>query len=239
MKLGISVALPGEIGCLCHGRESTPPTGIPFDLSDDVVAIHSGIGPERALAGGRKLLEKGATAILSWGCATALDEGLNPGTLLLPQIIFHADGQQSPVDESWHERLSHALAPMGVIATGVLAESPEILKNKIERVILGERTGALGADMESGALALAANEKGVPFLAIRAIADDADAQFPDFVSRSIDDWGRIKWLRFVIGASLNPGEWKALSNLNRCFTAAQTTLKEVSVHTGPDFHAFT
>ena len=127
---------------------------------------------------------------------------------------------------------------MEIIAVGSLAESATILKNNRERTALWEKTGALAADMESGALALTAEEKGAAFLAVRVIADCADDPVPPFVARSIDDWGRINWLRLLFGAFLRPGDWKILANLNRHFKASQATLKAVSDQAGPDFKAF-
>jgi len=239
MKLGISAALPGELQCLT--RKIPPPgPGQPFELGRGVIAIHSGIGPEKALAAAHALLENGATAILSWGCATALEEGLKPGSLYLPQTIFHCDGRESPVHKSWHERLSRTISSLELemIASGSLAESPTILKNNRQRSALKNKTGALAADMESGALALAALEKNAPFLAIRVIADCADDPIPEFVSQSIDEWGRIKWFRFFPGALLRPGEWKNLARLNRHFKSSLATLKAVCDQAGPDFQAF-
>lgn len=235
MKLGISAAMPGELQCLTR---KIPPSGQPFELAEGVIAIHSGMGPEKALAAAHALLDAGATAILSWGCATALDDGLRPGTLLLPQFIIRHDGRKSPVEEGWHECLCLALAGMELIAVGSLAESPTILKNPRERTALRDKTGALAADMESGALALAVEEKGAAFLAVRVIADCAEDPVPLFVARSIDDWGRVNWLRLLFGAFLRPGDWKILATLNRHFKASQTTLKAVSDTAGPDFKAF-
>ena len=237
MKLGISAAMPGELQCLTR---KIPPPGEPFDLGHDVIAIHSGIGPEKALAAGRALLENGAGVILSWGCATALEEGLKPGSLFLPQTIFHGDGRKSPVHNMWHERLNVTLSSLELemIAVGSLAEGPTILKNNHERSALKNKTGALAADMESGALALAAMEKNAPFLAIRVIADCTDDPIPDFVSHSIDEWGRIKWFRFLSGALFKPGEWKNLARLNKHFKSSMATLKAVCHQAGPHFQAF-
>lgn len=235
MKLGISAAMPGELQCLTR---KIPPPGQPFELAEGVIAIHSGMGPEKALAAAHALLDAGATAILSWGCATALDDGLRPGTLLLPQFIIRHDGRKSPVEEGWHERLCLALAGMGIITVESLAESPTILKDRRERTALREKTGALAADMESGALARAAEDKDAAFLAVRVIADCAEDPVPPFVASSIDDWGRVNWLCLLFGAFLRPGDWKALATLNRHFKASQATLKAVSELAGPDFKAF-
>ncbi len=240
MKLGISAALPGELRCLTS-KMPLPPPGLPFELGHGVIAIHSGIGPEKALAAGRALIENGAGAILSWGCATALEDGLKPGSIFLPQSIFHHNGRESPVNKSWHERLSRTLSSsnLEIIALGPLAESPTILKNNHQRSALKNKTGALAADMESAALALAAEEKNAPFMAIRVIADCADDPIPEFVSHSIDEWGRIKWFRFFSSALLRPGEWKNLVRLNRHFKSSVAAMKAVCDQAGPDFQAFT
>ncbi len=235
MKLGISAAMPEELRCL---TKKNPPPGQAFELAEGVLAIHSGMGPEKALAAGRALLERGAEAILSWGCATALDNGMRPGCLFLPQIIFHSDGRESPVDQTWHERLSRTLSSLETVALGSLAETPTILENNEERTVLRNKSGSLVADMESGALALAAMEKKAPFLAIRVIADCVDDPVPEFVTQSIDEWGRVKWLRVLSNALLRPGEWKNLARLNKHFKSSMSTLKAVCAQAGPDFQAF-
>ncbi|HLO78401.1 MAG TPA: hypothetical protein VK196_18250, partial [Magnetospirillum sp.] len=53
-------------------------------------------------------------------------------------------------------------------------------------------TGAAAVDMESGAVARVAAQHGLPFLALRAIADPAGQSLPAPVLRIVDGQGRIR-----------------------------------------------
>jgi adenosylhomocysteine nucleosidase len=54
------------------------------------------------------------------------------------------------------------------------------------------RSGALAVDMESHHLASAATERGLPFIAIRAISDEAHQALPAILAGLVDTEGRTK-----------------------------------------------
>ena len=57
------------------------------------VTVHiSGVGGHRACLAGRKLIESGVKALVSWGTAGGLTSQVSPGSLILPHKILSAEG---------------------------------------------------------------------------------------------------------------------------------------------------
>ena len=85
------------------------PEGGCLELDDGCIVGLSGAGPIAAQSCCAALVEKGATSLISWGCAAALAPGLNPGDLVLPTRIACTDGTQIDIDPEWHARFSLVL----------------------------------------------------------------------------------------------------------------------------------
>ena len=79
--LGIVVSLSRELKSLTR---QTIPVGSCKAITDNTMVALSGIGADRAYMAGLVLVSQGATALLSWGYAAALDDRLNAGSLILP-----------------------------------------------------------------------------------------------------------------------------------------------------------
>ena len=86
--LGIVVSLPWELKSLTR---ETIPIGAWKAISANILVALSGIGAERAYTAGSVLVSQGATALLSWGYAAALDDRLKAGCLLLPERIIERE----------------------------------------------------------------------------------------------------------------------------------------------------
>ena len=69
-----------------------------------------------------------------------------------------------------------------------ILESPTIVAGIADKAQLFARVGAAAVDMESGVVARAAARAGVPFLAIRAIADAANTGIPRDVLNRITSY---------------------------------------------------
>ena len=98
--LGIVVSLSRELRSLTRQRIAV---GAWKAIADNTLVALSGIGAERAYTAGALLVSKGATALLSWGCAAALDDRLRPGCLILPERIIAANGEIHKVNTEWHQ----------------------------------------------------------------------------------------------------------------------------------------
>jgi adenosylhomocysteine nucleosidase len=202
------------------------------------VRVHmSGVGEQRARLAGRKLIESGAKALVSWGSAGGLTSQVSPGSLILPHKIVSADGSIYEVDSTWHERLFRRLAGHIEVHTGLLAESKTVLASPSDKRALFNRTGAIAVDMESAAVAAVAHQAGVPFVAVRAIADRVDLTVPRSVLRSLDAFGRLRPLPFLRELFVHPNDLFSLIPLARDFRAAQASLAAVAGLAGADLLA--
>ncbi len=219
--LGIVVSLPRELRSLTRERI---PVGEWRAIADNTLVALSGIGRERAYAAGALLVSEGATALLSWGCAAALDDGVRPGCLILPERIIGANGEIHRVHSEWHRRLCRALESRHSVRTEDLVESDAIVKTAQEKRALGKHTDAVATDMESAAQARLAEDCGIPFMAIRAVVDTPSTDIPENVLNALDPQGNVALWK-MLTATL-PKDWIKMVRLGLQFSAAQRTLKK-------------
>jgi adenosylhomocysteine nucleosidase len=219
--LGVIVSLPRELKTLTR---ETIPIGAWKAISANALVALSGIGAERAHAAGSVLVSQGATALLSWGYAAALNDHLNAGCLLLPERIIGATGEIHPVNAAWHRRLYKILEPKHPVRTDALVESDAIVQTSVKKRDLARRTQAAATDMESAAHARLARERCLPFVAIRAIIDTASTDIPESVIKSLSPQGDISVGKLLTSAYLRPADWIKIIRLGIQFNAAQKTL---------------
>jgi len=233
-RLGIIAALPAEQRALSTRRIAA---GEWIRLTDNTLLALSGTGPERAAAAGRRLIEEGVSALLSWGCAAGLDSALAPGALVLPEMLIAADGRVHEVDPAWHQRLHRCFSECLVVHTGSVVESRHLVVRATEKAALFECFRGIALDMESVAIAQLAGSKGIPFVSIRTIADPAENDLPRSVARALDSRGNIDLRTLFSYTLVHPAEFARLLRLGWHFHAAQRTLKSVVKQTGRDFLA--
>lgn len=229
-RVGIVVALAQELKTLTAAPAQL---GTVIPLSDNVLVTLSGMGGNNAGAAAQHLLDCGADALLSWGSAAALSDVLRPGELVLPRAIIDHEGRALTVRADWHERVSRQLIPRFPVTGGSLTQSPSVLTTASEKHSLHRRTDALAADMETPALAEAAHQARVPFLAIRAISDAAAMRIPNYLLEATDAVGRTT-VSAVAAIVSHPGDWPAVARLAWGFNKALSTLKRAFMHLGTD-----
>jgi adenosylhomocysteine nucleosidase len=227
--LGIIVAVTGEARSLT--KEPIPNAEL-IHLPDGTMLNVSGMGPRRAAVASRTLLEKGATALLSWGSAGGLAPKLSPGSLILPKTVIASNQFLYHVDATWHKSLCNRLKGRLDFHTEPLVESTIVVRTPAEKVILFRETGAIGVDMESAAVATVAQEARVPFMVVRAVADSTDTTIPDITLNAVDEFGRLSFLKLIQGLAEHPTELFALVRIARNYRAAQRTLAAVARLTG-------
>jgi adenosylhomocysteine nucleosidase len=221
--LGIVVALSWELKTLTHQRIVL---GSCRRISDRVCVALSGIGAERSRAAAELLLSEGATGLLSWGFAAALDDGLKPGTVILPQNVISATGESYPISAEWHRRLHRVLSPRIAVAIDSLLESATILERPDAKRRLARQTKAAAADMESGALARLALARNSPFAVVRVITDRVSSEIPESVVQALDPSGAVNLRTCLARAFLRPADTVTIIKLAMQFTAARTSLKK-------------
>jgi hopanoid-associated phosphorylase len=107
--------------------------------------------------------------ILSFGCAAGLDPALAPGACVVATGIFTPEGLLE-ADPDWIRALSACLPDA---RCGRVAGIDLPLLSRQDKADLWRRGGAVAADMESHAAALAARRHGLPFAALRVVLDPA------------------------------------------------------------------
>jgi adenosylhomocysteine nucleosidase len=223
--LGIVVALPWELKTLTR---QTLQAGTCRPIRDNIIVALSGIGAERAYAVAALLLSQGATALLSWGCAAALDDRLSAGNVLLPHCVIGASGENHPVSIQWHRQLYQTLSAQYSVRTDALVESAALVKSPSEKQALAQRTMAIATDMESAAHARFARQHRLPFIVVRAVVDSVSTRLPENVMQSLDPEGEISVRSCLRHVFLQPADWMILVKLGIQFRAARKTLKETS-----------
>jgi len=233
-QLGIVAALPAEAKCLVGLTDKNNAHLSPRQLSDHVCLVIAGIGQEQATKAAIILIKHGADALLSWGCAGALSGDLQPGDVLLPQSITSQTSDTLYTDSAWHAHLFGLLSDICKPVTGALAGSTDIITEPAQKQALYHSSGAVAGDMESAAIAMVAQDAHIPFMAIRAIADDVTTGIPAYISRGMDIYGNIYPARMLGLLLTHPASWHQLMRLKRQFSAAKATLSLVRKTVGID-----
>lgn len=233
MITGIVVALPQE---LCTLTSQKIVKGQSVFLSKTLVLAYSGAGASNAEMAATLLIEQGATRLISWGCAGALNVSLQSGNLLLADTLIDAEGTTLEVDALWHRQVRTELEKLlalsnksgFVLHSGTLLESKILVSTSRDKQQLHQQTKAIALDMESIAIAKVAKAHALPFLAIRAIADPVTMDLPAAVSYAFNEQCDVelgKLLRFLL---THPSELKGLITLGQHFSAAKKTLSFVA-----------
>ncbi len=122
----------------------------------------------------RAALGRGAGAVVSFGIAGGLAPGLAPGAVLIASAV-HDGADRLPADPAWTERLA-LLLPNARRCD--LAGVDAAVAGPDDKAALRRRTGAAAVDMESHVTARLASLYGVPFAALRVVADPAERTLP-------------------------------------------------------------
>jgi len=193
----------------------------------------SGVGDARAENAAHRLVDRGATALVSWGVAGGLDPDLEPGTVVLPGVVVHTDGSNSRVDVAWRDRLLMRLQSRVVISTSPLVHATQPVTTTSDKMELYRQTGAAAVDMESAAVAVVAYEAGIPFIVVRVVVDAAGVRLPEVAVTMCDEGGRLKrsaLLRLIF----QPGEWRGMLRLGQANAAAGRSMRKLWSAAGPD-----
>ncbi|MEX1204149.1 MAG: hypothetical protein WEB85_02750 [Dongiaceae bacterium] len=217
--------------------------GIVTGLAAEAAWARRAAGPAAlvACAGGdaaraaARLIEAGAGALLSFGLAGGLDPSLPSGYLVVAECVI-AGGRRIAVDAAWRERVA-AEPRLGPRVVAALAGSDRPVLSVAAKRALFAATGAAAVDMESHAVAAAAAAAGVPFLALRAIADPAGRAVPAAALAGLDAEGRVRAGAILAELMRAPGLIPAFAALALDAARARAALRR-AVALGPDFRAF-
>ncbi len=139
-----------------------------------IIVICGGGNPAMLARSLATALEDGASGVVSIGIAGGLAAGLSPGTVVVGDAAIDAD-ERYPCAAPWHEALLWHIK--GAIAGSIAGIDQPAVDHAAKRG-LHLKTGAVAVDMESHVAARLAAQRGVPFAALRVIADPAERALP-------------------------------------------------------------
>lgn len=201
----------------------------------------SGANAQRAESIARQYCAEGARAILSVGVSGGLHAELNPGDLLIStKVLVKLEGDYKEINtplsanklrsiDSWQYANTRSQSDGAPVPNAIygrfLLGSDEIIQTADQKIALFETTKALAVDMESHGCARAAKEAGVPFLAIRTIADPADRALPPAALGAVAPDGSTRVLKTLGAALRDPKQFPELMKLGADNSAALKTLR--------------
>jgi adenosylhomocysteine nucleosidase len=187
----------------------SPQIGIVVGIAAEAKSAHrlsanilcSGGRPDIAANQAYALIQTGATTLMSFGIAGGLSSTLRPGSLVVADEVI-TEFDRLPAVAS--------CAPMIHAHVGPIYGSWTIVATAAEKRAIRNRTGALAVDMESGPVARVAMEAGIPFIALRAIADPVTHGLPPAALLPLDEKGRPNLSAIFWSILSNPGQIPAL-----------------------------
>jgi adenosylhomocysteine nucleosidase len=179
----------------------------------------AGMRPDAAEAGARALIDAGCEMIVSFGLAGALTAGVSTGTIIAATAVIAPTG------------IAYATATHVQIAGAralPIAGSDAIVATREDKILLNQRTGAAAVDMESHRVAQVAHDRGIPFLAVRVVADRLESSIPRAVFDAVGADGRPR-AGVVVGAlTRRPWEIFSVMSLAAQSRAAHRSLRDVA-----------
>jgi uridine phosphorylase len=143
--------------------------------------------------------------VISAGTCGALSTSA-AGTLVIPREILAWDRSSLTVDGDAHARaVAAALAAGYPATTEPLYTSRDVVDDPAGKTALRGETGAAAVDLESAAIVVAARDRGLPALAVRAVSDMAGQWLPRELTTIVDDAGRTRLRRAAAVVLRRPG----------------------------------
>ncbi len=186
-------------------------------LADYDVLVETGGGTPGGVAQATlRLVDRGATVLISFGLAGGLDPGVPAGSLLVPNWIVSG--------ETRYRCDADLVRRMGGATVERLTGADAAVVMIAEKAVLYKSTMAAAVDLESVDVARVAALRQIPFAAMRAVADPAHRALPPASLVALDEQGRIAISRVVASVIRRPRQIVELARLARDASAARRTL---------------
>jgi adenosylhomocysteine nucleosidase len=180
-----------------------------------------------------RTITSGATGLISFGIAGGLDPKLAPGTVLLPETVHTDRGETFYADAPWRRRL---LAHIPGAVSGAIYGGEGVVTRAADKRMLFGSTKATAVDLESGPVARAATEAGIPFVVLRSIADPAHRNLPRAAVLGLNDEGKVAYRTMLGQAVRNLHQFPALLSIAFETRRALAAMHAIAVPS-PGFHA--
>jgi adenosylhomocysteine nucleosidase len=215
-KVGAITGSKRERACLAHDHP-------------EIDICCSGAVSSRASRLAASLIDQGCAGLLSIGLAGGLDPALKPGDVVVSSTIIAPDGAKVATDAAWRDRVVAELDGRGIpFRIGAIAGNDELVRLAETKRALRNATGALAVDMESHAVMRIAAAAGIPFLAVRVIADGAGDELPLAAESALTEEGGVAIFRLLGGLLRRPGDLAGMMMLAKRSASGFKTLRQVA-----------
>lgn len=212
--------LSSFIGVICGLKSEAEAVAYAVGKSRIRIGV-SGANAQRAEEIARGFCNERASAILSIGVSGGLDPALRPGDLVVGSSVIGDELYTS--DPYLLSVIRDALQDGTLVAP--LYGADEIVESAAKKAVFYRNHGAVAVDMESHGAARAAARAGVPFLAIRAIADPAGRALPPAALNAVAADGSTRVMATLAVAMRDPKQFPELMKLGADSAAATKTLR--------------
>lgn len=172
----------------------------------------SGVGTVKAARETAKLTAEGPIAgLIVCGFGGGLTEQITPGSLIVAERVLHVTGDSAEAPRAYRPdsgMLERAQGPCGDLVT-----MGRVLTTPHEKRALYTRTKAQMVDMETAGAVAAAEQAGIPWMAVRVATDSVDEPLPFDFNALADAEGNVDRGRVVVAALTHPWKIPALIRL--------------------------
>ncbi|HYL58029.1 MAG TPA: hypothetical protein VEU51_04105, partial [Candidatus Acidoferrales bacterium] len=168
--------------------------------------------------------------VIGTGVVGALTEGLKPGDLILADRILAARAGADSFDhimtvaDAHLREIGRAMRAADLeYSTGANLTADRVLATVDQKRRAQAATGAIAVDMETAAIAVEANARGLPFVMLRAVLDEVHDEVPGADAMS-DEHGRVRPLAATSYLVRNPATILKIPRLMRNLARAGNSL---------------
>lgn len=190
-----------------------------------------GTHPERTSTALTAAIKQGCQGIISFGIAGGLAPHLRPGDCIIARSVVMGE-RRLHSHPDWSKRLLDAI-PGSIHAdiAGVAAPVATVA----EKRSMGETTGAVAVDMESFVSVDAAVTHGLPFAAVRVVADPWHRALPPAAIGTLLADGTPDLSAVMRSVMAQPSQLSALIRIALDARAARSTLTRLRKRIGAGF----
>ena len=163
--------------------------------------------------------------VISFGVAGGLDPSLKSGDVVVATEVLAGDTRWLAGLMLNEDLIARVALGRRRVVRGILAGVEQVVAASAGKAALHLETGAAAVDMESHIAAAYAAEAGLPFAALRVIADPATRALPALAMAAIKPNGDIDLRKVLRGVARNPSMLRALVSTGIDFNRALRSLR--------------